>query len=83
MTAILIQITRAPGVTTKPRRVTPDGAVVCQRKGPIGDFIAWERCLEMRELNSAACGACRQYTASTVGAAFARSEESRQRWSKQ
>ena len=67
----------------KPRRITPDGAVPCARKGPLEDFIAWERCLEMRERNTDACGSCQQHKPAQVGVTYARSEEARQRWSKQ
>lgn len=76
-TILIIQIAK------KPRRPAPDGAVPCLRKGPLEDFIAWERCLEMRGRNIEACGSCQHHRVATVGAAAARAEDTRQRWSKQ
>ncbi len=33
-----------------------EGAVRCPRKGPLHEFVALERCLEMRERSPEACG---------------------------
>lgn len=82
MTSTLVQLTRRPALT-KPRRPIPEGAVPCHRKGPLEDFIAWERCTDMRSRGTEACGACQHHVAAVAGVAFARSEDTRQRWSKQ
>lgn len=56
------------------------GEVLCPRKGPLYDRLAWERCVELHDREPTRCGGCLQYRESREFSAKARAETGRQRW---